>query len=128
MTSFLRSPDLYHLNWLWIAVMAAVPPLAGALAALPFWRKREPIVGNLAGTIVIFGAAFAMIVREYAELDRLMDRCLEAGGYLCLPDPSAFMRYAIYACIGLLEVCALFMLSLRVERTIRNRDYAPEWR
>jgi hypothetical protein len=38
------------------------------------------------------------------------------------------MRYAIYAFIALIEVFALFTLSLRVEQRIRNRDYAPEWR
>ena len=54
-------------------------------------------------------------------------RCLDAG-YACWPEPSAFTRYAIYAFIGLFEVFAVFMWSLRVERRIRNRDYAPEWR
>ena len=37
-------------------------------------------------------------------------------------------RFAIYASIGLGEVFLLFTISLAVERRIRNRDYAPEWR
>ena len=39
-----------------------------------------------------------------------------------------FTRFAIYAFIGLAEVFALFALSLRVEKKLRDRDYAPEWR
>ena len=61
------------------------------------------------------------------ELDRLTRMCLDSG-FVCWPEPSAFMRYAIYAFIALVEVFALFTLSLRVEQRIRNRDYAPEWR
>ena len=53
--------------------------------------------------------------------------CLDAG-VVCFPEPSAFMRYAIYAGIGLIEVFALFTFSLKVEERIRNRAYAPEWR
>jgi hypothetical protein len=127
MTYLFRPPNIHELNWFWIAVMAIGPPLAGGLVALPFWRSRATIGGNLAGTLVIFGAAFALIVREYVELDRLMEQCVDAG-FLCLPEPSAFARYSIYSFIALFEVVLLFTISLKVERAIRNRDYAPEWR
>jgi hypothetical protein len=116
-----------ELSWLWIALMLIVPSVAGVLVAFPCWRKREMILGNLAGTIVIFGAAVAMIVRESVELNRLTQKCLDAG-YTCWPVPSAFTRYAIYAFIALLEVVALFTVSLKVEERMRNRHYAPEWR
>ena len=121
------SVGLNELSWVWIALMLTVPPLMGVLVAFPIWRTREIILGNLAGTAVIFGAAFALISREYVELDRLTRTCLDSG-FVCWPEPSAFMRYAIYAFIALIEVFALFTLSLRVEQRIRNRDYAPEWR
>jgi hypothetical protein len=121
------SVGLNELSWFWIALMLTVPPVMGVLVAFPIWRTREIILGNLAGTAVIFGAAFALISREYVELDRLTRRCLDSG-FVCWPEPSAFMRYAIYAFIALIEVFALFTLSLRVEQRIRNRDYAPEWR
>lgn len=85
------------------------------------------ILGNIAGTVVIFGAATAMIMRESVELQRLTQACLDTG-LVCWPEPSAFMRYAIYAVIGLIEVCALFTFSLEVEARIRDRAYAPEWR
>jgi hypothetical protein len=115
------------LSWPWILFMATVPPAVGVLVAIPCWRQRQPILGNLAGTAVIFGAAIALIFREHIELDRLSRSCLDAGG-VCWPEPSAFMRYAIYASVGLIEVFALFALSLKVEEKIRNRAYAPEWR
>ena len=107
--------------------MLIVPPAGGALVAFPCWRKSEMILGNLAGTSVIFGSAIALIVRESLEITRVTQNCLDAG-YTCWPVPSAFVRYAVYAFIALVEVAALFTVSLKVEERIRNRNYAPEWR
>jgi hypothetical protein len=115
------------LNWGWIALMATVPFLLGVLVALPIWWTRQMILGNLAGTAVIFGAAIALIMREWAEIERLAQECADAE-FTCFPDPSAFTRFAIYASIGLIEVFALFTVSLRVEEHLRRRTYAPEWR
>ena len=115
------------LSWFWIAVAVAVPPVVGGLVALPIWLKEQPILGNLAGTVVIFGSAIALIGREHVELERLAKACLDQG-QVCWPDPSAFVRYAIYAFIALSEVMVLFSLSLKVETKIRRRGYAPEWR
>ena len=128
----MESATLTGLSWGWITFAATVPALVGALIAYPFWRRREPILGNLFGTAVIFTTAFAMIWREHVELDRLVQGCLDefAGvvGVDCWPSPAAFARFSLYASIALVEVFALFMLSLRIEERIRNRDYAPEWR
>jgi len=118
---------LNELSWFWIALALTVPPLCGGLVALPFWLKSEPIFGNLVGTIVIFGAAIGLILRERVELERVTQACLDQG-FTCWPDPSAFARYAIYAFIALFQVMALFSLSLKVETKIRRRGYAPEWR
>jgi hypothetical protein len=116
-----------ELNWSWIALALTAPPMVGGLIALPIWQKGQPILGNLAGTIVIFGAAMALIMREHVELDRVSQACLDRG-VVCWPDPSAFTRFAIYAFIALFEVMVLFMLSLRVEAKLRRRGYDPEWR
>jgi hypothetical protein len=116
-----------ELNWFWIAVALTAPALLGGLVALPLWLKGEPILGNLAGTAIIFGAAVALIMRERVELDRAGQACLEQG-FVCWPDPAAFTRYAIYAFIALFEVMVLFSVSLRVEATIRHRGNDPEWR
>jgi hypothetical protein len=107
--------------------MATAPAAVGALIAYPCWRKQEPILGNLAGTAVIIATAFALIFRESAEVDRITRACV-ADNYTCWPVPSAFIRYAIYAGIGFVEVVVLFLVSLKVEQQIRNRNYAPEWR
>ena len=107
--------------------MATLPPMAGVLVAYPFWKGRQPILGNLAGTAVIFGSALALILRESAELDGIARRCIDAG-YYCFPSPSAFSRYAIYAFIALFAVFALFTASLRVEDRIRRSGSDPEWR
>src|SRR3954471_5122285 len=115
-----------RLNWPWIALMCTVPlPVAAAVASL-LWRRTESILGNLAGTLIIFGSALGFILRESVVLNLLTRECLDAGD-TCWPHPSAFSRYAIYAAIGLLEVIALFLLSLHVERRMRRRRYAPEW-
>src|SRR3954471_24250304 len=97
-----------RLNWPWIALMCTVPlPLAAAVASL-LWRRNEPILGNLAGTLVIFGSSLGFILRESVALNRLTQQCIDAG-LTCWPHPTAFTRYAIYASIGLLEVIGLFL-------------------
>ena len=116
-----------ELNWSWIALALTAPSVAGALVAVPFWLKSEPIFGNLVGTAVIFGSAVGLILRERVELERLAQRCLDQG-LVCWPEPSAFTRYAIYAFIALFEVMVLFSVSLKVEEKVRRRGYAPEWR
>jgi hypothetical protein len=115
------------LSWFWIGLMATVPPLVGALLALTCWRHSEMILGNIAGTTVIFGSAIALILREHVELDHLARACIDAG-YVCLPVPGAFYRYAVYAFVGLIEVFVLFAVSLSVEQKMRRRGYDPEWR
>jgi hypothetical protein len=116
-----------QLNWHYIALALTVPPVLGLLVAFPFWWKRRMTFGNIVGTGVVFGSAIAMILREYVELDRLTQECIDAGT-VCWPVPSAFTRFAVYAFIALFEVIVLFSLSLVVEQRARNRDYAPEWR
>jgi hypothetical protein len=116
-----------QLSWSWIALELTVPPLVALLLAFPFWRKAQMIFGNIVGTVVIFGTAIGLILREHVELDRVVQDCLDAGD-MCWPEPSAFTRFAIYASIAMLEVFALFALSLWVERRMGHRDYAPEWR
>ena len=118
---------LNGLNWYWIALMIAVPPLVAALVALPLWRSGQMTLGNIAGTAVIFGTAMGLILREYVELGRITKACLDAGD-VCWPQPSAFTRFAVYAFIGLVEVFLLFGAGLKLEERVRNRDYAKEWR
>lgn len=115
------------LSWRWIAFASTVPPLIGFLVSIPFWRKGQATFGSIVGTAVIFAAAIGLILREYVVLDRLTQACLDAGT-TCFPNPSAFTRFAIYAFIGLIEVFALFTVSLVVEERIRRRSYAREWR
>jgi len=104
-----------------------LPRVIALVLALPFWIKEQPIFGNLVGSAVIFGTAFALIMREHAELDRGIMSCFEQG-MVCFPHPPAFTRYAIYGFIALAEVIALFLLSLTVERRLRRRGYDPQWR
>ena len=114
------------LNWFWISIMATAPWMLAVLVAWPFWRSRQMTFGSIVGTAVVFGTAIGLILREYVEIDRIAQDCLDAGT-VCFPEPSAFTRFAIYAFIGLLEVFALFIFSLKFEERRRRRDYAPEW-
>jgi hypothetical protein len=114
------------LNWYWISLMATVPPAVALLVALPFWRSRQMTLGSIAGTVIIFGTAMGLILREYVELDRITKACLDAGT-VCWPEPSAFTRFAIYASIGLIEVFLLFIVNLKVEERLRRRGYDKQW-
>jgi hypothetical protein len=115
------------LAWYWIAIEATVVPLVGFLVALPLWLKEQPIFGNLAGTVVIFGSAFALILREHLQIEAVVGKCIDEG-IPCFPHPEAFTRFAVYAFVALFEVIALFLVSLWVERKVRNRSYDPQWR
>ena len=115
------------LNWRFIALALTLPPVVGLLIASAFWWKGWMTFGNIVGAGIVFAAAIGLILTEHVELDRLTQECLEAG-MPCFPRPSAFTRFAIYAFIALLEVIALFCLSLVVEGRKRRRQYAPEWR
>ena len=115
-----------ELSWSWIALMAVVPFVVGVLVSYPLWRSGQMTLGNIAGTAVIFGFALGLILREYVVLDRITKACLDAND-VCWPQPSAFTRFAIYAFIGLMEVFALFIFSLKFEERVRRRDYAREW-
>jgi hypothetical protein len=115
------------MSGLWLAVSIAVPFGLGLLAAWPIWLTGQPILGNVAGAIVIFGAAVALILREHAELDRLVQACLDLGT-TCWPTPAPFTRFAIYAFIALAQVIALFLISLSVETHLRRKGYAAQWR
>jgi hypothetical protein len=116
-----------ELSWFWIAVMAVAPEPVALPLAYWCWRKSEFILGNIAATVLILAAAFALIIRESIQLDTLARQCLDLG-FVCKPEPSAFMRYAIYAVIGFVEVVTVFALSLTVERRMRESRFAPEWR
>lgn len=116
-----------ELAWFWIVIAATVPMLFGLAAAWPIWMTGQPILGNLAGSIIIFGAAIGFIMREHNELDRLVQACIDAGT-TCWPTPSAFTRFALYAFIALADVIALFTISVSVDGHRRRRGYAPEWR
>ena len=115
------------LNWFWILFALLVPPIAGGTVAYPIWRMGQPILGNIAGSAVIFAMAVGLIMREHIELDRIVQSCLDRA-VTCWPEPSAFTRFAIYAFIGLFQVIVLFTVSVRVESALRRRHYDPEWR
>src|SRR5262249_35412071 len=116
-----------ELSWWWILVMAAAPLPAGVLLAAPVWRRGGASLGNIAGPAVGLRTPPSRRFRAWAELDAIERACLDEG-VVCFPVPPAFMRYAIYASLGLLETLALFAISLTVERRLRERRYAPEWR
>ena len=120
-------PAVTGLNWLWIGIALTAPMVVGLLLAWPIWLTGQSILGNIAGSIVIFGAAIGFIMREHAELDRTVQACIEQGT-TCWPQPAAFTRFALYAFIGLAQVIALFSVSVSVETKQRRKDYAPEWR
>jgi hypothetical protein len=109
-----------------IVIEATAVPLASFQLALPLRLKEQPIFGNIAGTVVIFGAAFSLIMREHIQIDKMVRACIDAG-VTCFPNADAFTRFAVYAFIGLFEVILLFTVSLRVETKIRRRGYDPQW-
>ena len=117
-----------EINWTSVAIMVFVALPLALFVARPLWRRNEGLLGNLAGTGVIFGTAIVLILKESAESDSFTAACIDAGSTDCFQSSNPFTQYAIYAFLALAEVIALFLISIAVERRIRNRGYAPEWR
>jgi hypothetical protein len=115
-------------SWYWIAVSAVGPVLLGLLIAWPLWRNNQGTLGSTIGASIIFICGAALIGREYMELERLTEACVEATGFECIFDPAPFTRFAAYASIALVQVFALFLIGVRFEERRRRMDYAPEWR
>jgi len=117
-------------DWSWVpaALMIAAAMPVAIVVAMPLWRKNEGVLGNLAGAGVIFGTAIVLILKHSAHADAATSRCLDAGLTDCFSSSNPFTLYATYAFIGLAEVIALFMISHEVERRMRDRNTAPEWR
>lgn len=115
------------LSWNWIGLQAAIPPVVAVLLALPFWRKGQMIFGTVVGTVVLFGTAVGLILREHVELDALIQACFDEGRP-CFPHPSDFTRFAVYAFVAIFEIFGLFLVSLVFEERVRRQQYAPEWR
>jgi hypothetical protein len=120
-------PVVDGLNWYWITLQLTLAPITALVLTLPFWRKAEMIFGNIVGSGVIFVWGIALIFREFIEVDRMVQACIEAGT-TCWPRPAADIRFAVTAAISLTQVFLLFSLSLAVERRMSNREYAQEWR
>jgi len=119
--------SLDGLNWNWILIGATLPMLGGMLVAWPIWLTGQPVLGNVAGSIVMFGSAIALIAREHTELASLVQSCIEQGT-TCFPTPAAFTRFAVYAFVALGQVMLLFTISVSVETRRRRKRYSPEWR
>ena len=112
----------------WIAIGSTVPLALGLVVAAPLWYMRHEIIGNITGATLIFMTTVGMIAREWMELEnKRLANCPDTETF-CLPDPGNFNKFALYAFLGLAQVVVLFLVSLRVERSIRNRGVAPEWR
>jgi hypothetical protein len=115
------------LNWPWILLAVMLPLPIALLVAWPIWRSGQTVLGNLAGTGVLFGTAVVLMMREHAELVRIVQACIEQG-ITCWPTPSAFTRFALYAFVALAQVIVLFTISISVEDNRRRKRFAPQWR
>jgi hypothetical protein len=96
------------------AIEATVAPIVGFLVALPLWFKDQPILGNIAGTVVIFGTALSLILRGIA-IDVMVRKCIDEG-VPCFPQPDAFTRFAVCIHRAVRGDCALHIqLARRAE-------------
>ena len=115
------------MNWLWIGVAIVAPTALGFLTAWPLWRRGQGTFGSTVGASVIFICGATLIGREYAELEQLTAACIEATGYECIFEPSAFTRFAIYAGIALLEVFILFDAGIKADHRAYRRQFPSDW-
>jgi hypothetical protein len=112
--------DAITLSWTWIGLALAVPLLLALVVAIPLWLWRQGFMGNIIGSGIVLTGALFFIQREYLFLKGKRDACIRAAT-ICRVSPDDFMRFAIYAGIGFLQVFALFWISLVLEERMRRR-------
>jgi hypothetical protein len=113
--------------WSWIVVAIVVPMVIGLAIACPFWLwKANDSIGSILAGGAVFVACLTFIGREYIQVQRVTNACLEAGR-VCAFKPEPFTRFCIYGFIALLQAFVLFVVGLSIEERIRRRDYASEW-
>ena len=111
---------------LWpIGVAIVAPTIVALLVARLFWGK-DSTVGNIVGSGVIAVAMVGFISREYVDLGQQRLVCATRD-WPCAFWPTDFVRYAIYASIGFLEVIVVYSVGLWFEERGRRRERAPEW-
>ena len=116
------------MNLWWVAAASTIPLIPALLAAWPLWTRRvSDNMGAIVGSGVVLVGVVGFIAREYGEVEKITAECIarEIG---CHFHPDPFMRYAIFASIGMAQVFVLFVIGLYVEERQRRNDYAPEWR
>ena len=116
------------MNWFWIGVAATAPLALGFLISWPFWRKGMTTFGASVGAGFIFLAGAALIGREFTEMERMTEECLAATGFDCVFTPSAFARFAVYACIALVQVFILFDASIAADKRHYRRQFPSDWK
>jgi hypothetical protein len=94
---------------------------------LCWWRQRDAQIGSVVGAGLIGACVLFFIQREYFELAHVRAACGEHN-VACRIRPTDFHRYAIYGCIGFVQVMGVFAIGLSVEERARRRTLAPEWR
>lgn len=107
------------LNWLLVGVSVAVPLLVGLLIAWLLWGGRDTMAGNLAAAGIILLSIFLFFPIEFVEVQRVRQACGEAQ-VRCVFQPSQFVRYAIYAMAGFLDIMLIFLASLWYESRRRR--------
>ena len=116
------------MNWGRLAFAAVVPIFIALPVAALFWRRKRIDIGNAMGGAVFFVSAIVFAGGEYVEgiAYRMQCEAMELG---CpKSEPSDFVKLMGYGFLAFIQVCALYLGSMRAERRIRENDYSPEWR
>jgi hypothetical protein len=94
----------------------------------PLWLKHQYIIGVSIGTGVVFAGALLMVGMEYTELERLRQACVQSN----VPCPSvrtgdAFVRFASYGLIAMIQSFVVFVVSGWFEDRARNQPFDSRW-
>jgi hypothetical protein len=86
------------------------------------------MTGTLLATGVFFLGFVIFAGLEFVDNFRYRLWC-QATETLCPPsDPSDFTKIVAYGVVAMCQVMILFLVSLGIERRLRNSEYDPAWR
>jgi hypothetical protein len=115
-----------YLGWWVVATASIIPLVLGLLVASIFWARRtSDEIGSIMGAAVVLVGTITFIAREFNLVLATTARCA-AEEIPCYFRPEPFVRYSVFAGIGLLQVFIVFLIGLRAEEGMRRKAFAAE--
>jgi hypothetical protein len=109
------------MNWLRIAAAAVIPVAIALPIAGLFWKKRQLIVGNGVGALVLFFGFLIFGGSEYVDAMAYRKWCQAMDQPCPISRPSDFVKIMTFGIVALGQIMVLFVVSDIVGERVKRR-------